>query len=174
MPVYSLIKYGKFSTISLYNLFFWDTITHMLDILTFVLEIFFFLVLFFAVPHFGFFIASDLLILCCKVYFSSLEVPFTNFLHLHFPRRVYVFLYFLTHTEFIITSFRFLSIGCIIFVVLGFLLIDFPHGYVFCFSSWFCHWMLDFAYFTLLSARSCILFTCVGLGQNIITEICVR
>lgn len=96
MPVYSHIEYGKFSTISLYNLFFWDTITRMLDILTFVLEMLFFSVLFFALPHFGFFIASDLLIYYSKIYFSSLEVPLGNFLQLHFPPHIYVFFCFLT------------------------------------------------------------------------------
>lgn len=78
---------------------------------------------------------------------------------------------FTLHTEFIITSFRFLSFSCIIFVVLGSVSID-------RFPSWSC---VLFSLVLLLDAGLCVFYvvvdfvvffsTSVGLEQNIITEV---
>lgn len=127
MPVYGLLKCGKFSAISLYSLLFWDAITCMLDILTFVLEMLRLFVFFQSCCCTSFWIiTSDLLILCCKTAYvfisrSSICLFFTfSLAGLVFS----VFLYFLKLTEFIITSLRFLSLGCIIFVILGSVSLD--------------------------------------------------
>lgn len=144
MPVYGLLKCGKFSAISLYSLLFWDAITCMLDILTFVLEI---LCLFFfslvAVPHFGLLLQIYWYSVVRQLMFSFLEVPFAYFLHFHLLPLCFLFSSTFRNLEFIITSLRFLSLGCIIFVILGSVSLDWFPSWLWVIFSFFLVLLLD-------------------------------